>query len=257
MLYKLVNKVPSKEFIYKKYILNRCNNLFKIIIEYCILIIWWSVVAVVATTLTINELTKIMKFCDKLSEKIFQIILKAVSYVLEYIYRVYPTHSSIKCIYDRNSKKPYIFRHYLLLKERDTFPFNIFIHKFMRGDEDDIHDHPWDFFHIILSEGYWEYVPKNIDRSTLDQGVEKIWRKPGYFGKCSTNYKHRIVLENNKKPWTIFIPFKRITEWGFWVPIIWQTTGNCKVGTTINDDHLDCTKWQKIMHEKYMKDKYG
>ena len=137
-------------------------------------------------------------------------MLKMVSYILDYIHDVYPHHTLSTPIYNRNTNEPYLYRHHLLLKERETFPCNIFIQKYMKDDEDDIHDHPWDFFYIVISEGYWEYVPKNADRSTLDQGVEKIWRKPGYFGKCRTNYKHRIVLDHNKTPWTIFISFKSL-----------------------------------------------
>ena len=257
MLHSISCEVIKIHTCLKDCILNRSQHLFKIIIESVILCIWWCISALVMIGLTMSQFTKIMKFGDNIAEKIFQLMLKIISYILDYIHHMYPQHTLITPIYDRNSNEPYLYRHYLLLKERETFPFNIFIHKFMKDDEDDIHDHPWDFFHIIVSEGYWEYVPKNADRSTLDQGVEKIWRKPGYFGKCSTNYKHRIVLDNNKKPWTIFIPFKRVTDWGFWVPVVWQRNGPCKFDTIVNGNHLNCTKWQKIQHEKYMKDKYG
>ena len=75
---------------------------------------------------------------------------------------------------DRVNNKPYLLRHYLFLKNREPFPFNVFIHKFMKGDEDDIHDRPWGFFHIILSGGYWEYVTVHNDGETLDDGVKKV-----------------------------------------------------------------------------------
>ena len=37
------------------------------------------------------------------------------------------------------------------LSFRDKFPFNIFIHKFLKSDFEDLHDHPWDFISIPIS----------------------------------------------------------------------------------------------------------
>ena len=48
-----------------------------------------------------------------------------------------------RIILDRVGKKPYLIRYYLFLKERTWFPFNIFLHKFLQGDPDELHDHPW------------------------------------------------------------------------------------------------------------------
>ena len=72
---------------------------------------------------------------------------------------------------------------------------------------------------------------------------------------CNTDYKHRIVL-GKEKPWTLFIPFKRVKEWGFWVPIIWQTNAPCIEGTIVDGDNLNNTQWRKIQHEIYLKKKY-
>ena len=47
-----------------------------------------------------------------------------------------------RIIMDRIENEPYLERYYLFLKERKTFPFNIFLHKFLKGDPDDVHDHP-------------------------------------------------------------------------------------------------------------------
>jgi hypothetical protein len=103
--------------------------------------------------------------------------------------------------------------------DRVNFPFNIFIHKFMKGDDDDDpHDHPWGFFHIILSSGYWENVPMKINEHKFDRGFGKVWRPAGYWNIVSSDYTHRIELRDGEpKPWTIFIPFKRNNNWGFWV----------------------------------------
>ena len=64
-----------------------------------------------------------------------------------------------RIIYDRkNNKEPYLIRYYILFVNRDdTYPFNIFIHKFIKSDLDDIHDHPWGYFTYILKGGYTQY----------------------------------------------------------------------------------------------------
>ena len=48
-----------------------------------------------------------------------------------------------RIINDRIDEEPYLERYYLFLKERNNFPFNIFLHRFLKSDPDDLHDHPW------------------------------------------------------------------------------------------------------------------
>jgi hypothetical protein len=55
-----------------------------------------------------------------------------------------------RVIMDRVNGEPYLERYYVFLKDRDRFPFNIFVHKFLKSDPDDVHDHPWPYFTIIL-----------------------------------------------------------------------------------------------------------
>ena len=63
-----------------------------------------------------------------------------------------------RVIMDRQNNEPYLERYYLFLKDRSSFPFNIFLHKFLKSDPDDLHDHPWGYFTFILGGGYWEYT---------------------------------------------------------------------------------------------------
>ena len=110
-----------------------------------------------------------------------------------------------RIINDRIDKEPYLERYYLFLKNRINFPFNIFLHKFLKSDPDDLHDHPWNYRTIILAGGYWEYTNEG-----------KKWRGPlGYkFSKADTF--HRIELDpKNPYCWTLFFPGKRINKWGF------------------------------------------
>lgn len=59
-----------------------------------------------------------------------------------------------RIINDRIDKEPYLERYYIFLKNRTWFPFNIFIHKFLKSDPDDLHDHPWGFVSIPIYPGY-------------------------------------------------------------------------------------------------------
>ena len=110
-----------------------------------------------------------------------------------------------RIINDRLDDEPYLERYYLFLKERDTFPFNIFLHKFLKSDPDDLHDHPWNFRSFILWGGYWEYTEKG-----------KKWIGPLTYRFSPAKKFHRIELDkNNPVCWTLFMPGKRIREWGF------------------------------------------
>jgi len=127
-----------------------------------------------------------------------------------------------RVIMDRFENEPYLTRYYLFLKDRKWFPFNIFLHKFHKGDLDDLHDHPWPYFTLIVRGGYWEYTPNG-----------KFWRRPGHCRICSAKSYHRIELEPGVTPWTLFIPGPKLREWGF-----------LRQGT-----------W--VQHEQYLEEKYS
>lgn len=119
-----------------------------------------------------------------------------------------------RIVYDRIDNEPYLERYYLFLKDRgDKFPFNIFLHKFLKSDGDDVHDHPWPYFTIILKGGYWEWHP------VFENGVKVTevcaWRGPGHFRKCSADSFHRIELEPGVTCWTLFMPGRKVRDWGF------------------------------------------
>lgn len=109
-----------------------------------------------------------------------------------------------RIIMDRYCNEPYLTRYYLFLKDRKWFPFNIFLHNFHKGDLDDLHDHPWPYFTLILRGGYWEHTVSG-----------KHWRSPGHFRISTPRSLHRIELEPNTDVWTLFIPGPKIREWGF------------------------------------------
>lgn len=109
-----------------------------------------------------------------------------------------------RIVYDRLDDEPYLERYYVFIKERKHFPFNIFLHKFLKSDPDDLHDHPWGYATLILKGGYWEHTPDG-----------KFWRGPGHFRMCKSNNIHRIELDPDVQAWTLFMPGPQRKDWGF------------------------------------------
>ena len=125
-----------------------------------------------------------------------------------------------RIVMDRGENQPYLERYYLFLKERERFPFNVFLHKFLKSDPDDVHDHPWPYATLILKGGYWEWIPifDSVRRKT---GEIQHWRGPGHFRICSATSYHRIELDPNITAWTLFMPGPKQREWGFLVKNQW------------------------------------
>jgi hypothetical protein len=125
-----------------------------------------------------------------------------------------------RIIMDRESNEPYLERYYIFLKERKWFPFNVFIHKFLKSDPDDVHDHPWPYATLILKGGYYEWIPQFDGRGHKIAEV-CVWRGPGSFRTCSANSYHRIELDPTVECWTMFMPGPQKREWGFLVNNRW------------------------------------
>lgn len=127
-----------------------------------------------------------------------------------------------RIILDRDSNDPYLVRYYVFLRERKWFPFNIFVHKFLKSDPDDLHDHPWSYATLILKGGYYEWIPK-FDQQGKKFAEVAVWRGPGHFRVCRADSLHRIELDPDVTAWTLFMPGPQRREWGFatrkgWVP---------------------------------------
>jgi hypothetical protein len=134
-------------------------------------------------------------------------------------------HNRKRVIMDRQCNEPLLTRYYLFLKERKHFPFNVFLHKFHKGDPGDVHDHPWPYFTLILAGGYYEWVPKFNSKKEMI-GEIRHWRSPGHFRFCSANSYHRIELKEGVTPWTLFMPGPQKREWGFLVKNTWIHNDN-------------------------------
>ena len=129
-----------------------------------------------------------------------------------------------RVIMDRQCNDPLLTRYYLFLKDRTWFPFNLFLHKFHKGDPGDVHDHPWPYATLILAGGYYEYTP-NFEHGKMVSET-KHWRGPGHFRMCSADSYHRIELKPGVTPWTLFMPGPQRQEWGFLVDNKWIHNDN-------------------------------
>ena len=125
-----------------------------------------------------------------------------------------------RIVMDRVQNEPYLERYYLFLREREQFPFNVFLHKFLKSDPDDVHDHPWPYATLILKGGYWEWIP-HFDTVGRKTGEYQVWRGPGHFRISKANSFHRIELDPDITAWTLFMPGPKQRDWGFLVKNQW------------------------------------
>lgn len=126
-----------------------------------------------------------------------------------------------RIVMDRQNDEPYLERYYVFLKDRKYFPFNVFIHKFLKSDPDDVHDHPWPYATLILKGGYYEWIPTFNPFTGEKVGETRYWRGPGHFRICGATSYHRIELDPNVTAWTLFMPGPQKREWGFFVKNKW------------------------------------
>lgn len=138
-------------------------------------------------------------------------------------------------------RDPFLRRWYLLR----TAPVAIFIHQFIRSDEDRaLHDHPWAFLVIPIWRGYIEHSDYTTTDDDLGNPVEvrepmerRVYPILGTRFRPAT-YRHRVELLRDMRTassrvlhpkitahtykavespaWSIFIRFREVRDWGFW-----------------------------------------
>lgn len=96
-----------------------------------------------------------------------------------------------------------------------------------------LHDHPADFFSLVLHGGYVEDRPQTVDPCFDDNGVERtvtVVRGPGSFAfrRATDRHKIRIVAPNT---FTLFIfSGGKRQWWGFYTPagkVFWKDYPSC------------------------------
>lgn len=133
--------------------------------------------------------------------------------------------------------------------------FKIALHVFLRSDNEEHHDHPWNFLSIILWRGYyeetvvWPKCPKHKtdmellgdyfcwecykkyakgDRHSYEMVAynheprkqKRVW--PGMFLFRKATHPHRVVLIDEKPAVTLVIMGKRVRAWGFFTNQGWK-----------------------------------
>lgn len=100
----------------------------------------------------------------------------------------------------------------------DRFPFQLYLHKFHRGDDDlALHNHPWKWaISFILAGGYKE--ERRIEEKRMLYKVHRVvysFVEPLSFNFLRGNDFHRVELLE-KDAWTLFLVGPRVQGWGFW-----------------------------------------
>lgn len=105
--------------------------------------------------------------------------------------------------------------------------FNVYLHEFLRSDDDRaLHDHPWINMSILLEgPGYDEIVP--VQRFGFRPTYRTIARHVGDIVIRLATSAHRIALltDETGKPravWSLFITGPRLRTWGFLCPQGWR-----------------------------------
>lgn len=165
--------------------------------------------------------------------------------VNDFINRLFRPHFIIGSV-----DNPYLLRWYLIPRNRW---FNIYLHKFIRDDDDRaLHDHPWWFVSFLIWGRYDEVI--------TDDGIKAIYRNAPSVAYRPAEHRHRVVLpriisvddigelyEYRKPAWTIVITGRKVREWGFWCPngfVPWHKFvshtdgGNVGLGCGENEEKL-------------------
>ena len=124
------------------------------------------------------------------------------------------------CIGDRDT--PYLKRWFVIPRNPIA---NIYLHKFMRDDDDRaLHDHPWPNLSIVLTGGYREVVfGVQPQHGQVLSFTEVRTRRPGHIVGRRAKTAHRIVLNRDAEDrpvpcWSLFLTGPRLRSWGFWCP---------------------------------------
>lgn len=94
--------------------------------------------------------------------------------------------------------------------------FNIYLHHFLRSDDDRaLHDHPWINCSILLEGRYTEHT---ISAGGVNHRVEYV---AGAIKCRGPRYAHRVELTHGPC-WSLFITGPNVRHWGFHCPNGWR-----------------------------------
>lgn len=106
-------------------------------------------------------------------------------------------------------EQPYMLRWWITPRNRW---FNVYLHHFLRSDDDRaLHDHPWFNMSILLAGRYTEHT---ISAGGVNH--KKVFAA-GAIKLRGPRYAHRVELTDGPC-WTLFITGPRVREWYFHCP---------------------------------------
>jgi hypothetical protein len=109
----------------------------------------------------------------------------------------------------QSSNDPYMERWYLLRRNLQSNIYNVYLHRFVREDPEDLHDHPWANVSVVLHGSYVEHS-HSLDGRRIDT------RKAGDIVMRAAEDRHAII---SVEPGTVtlFATGPKVREWGFWM----------------------------------------
>lgn len=85
--------------------------------------------------------------------------------------------------------------------------FSIRLHHWFHSDDNrNVHDHPWNFYTLILKGSYTDESPKGSQRVSA-----------GHIYYRSAEHAHWVHLDPNTTVWTLVLTGPKIRRWGFWI----------------------------------------
>lgn len=92
--------------------------------------------------------------------------------------------------------------------------FNVYLHKWLRSDQDEsLHDHPYFNVSVLLEGHYLEEVAAGRRAWRVRRAWRPVVRLP--------STPHAVRLQNGTVVWSLFITGPRVREWGFHCPKGW------------------------------------
>lgn len=113
---------------------------------------------------------------------------------------------------------PYLVRWTLFT----VFGLSLKLHIFVGDDPEDLHDHPWAFFSLLLAGSYAEVTESGV---TMRHAPSIVYRP--------AKWKHRVMSHPGAV--SLVLSFPRVREWGFWPDGKWV-----KWSTYIDGFERDC-----------------
>lgn len=136
--------------------------------------------------------------------------------MLKSILNYWASWSRIEVITGHGADTPYLVRSHLI----NNRWFKLYLHRFLRSDLEDFHDHPWSSVSLGISGTYVEEIYDWRTRT-----FQTLHRKAGRLIYRPATLLHRIKVGREydlskgrdwlNAPTTLFFAFTKTQEWGF------------------------------------------